>query len=46
MSASVFLTEHLYIPLGLAPFPSNPLAPQTFGEMRCDKLGRFLHFAS
>lgn len=45
MSAAVFLMEDLYIPLGLLP-PSNPLALQTFSEMRCAKLGRFLHFAS
>lgn len=36
----------LVYPLGLTPSPSNPLAPQAFGEMRCNKLGRFLNFAS
>lgn len=46
MFAAVSLMEHLYIPLGLTPSPSNPLALQAFGEMRCNKLGRFLNFAS
>lgn len=36
----------LVYPLGLTPSPSNPLALQAFGEMRCNKLGCFLNFAS